>query len=334
MADYNKLGKSIREASGQKLLQTGTLGYTMRGAFRVVDPTNPKQLIVRFQNGNWISAFNRGGILQIPGAPVVVTNDNVGRPYIVGFDENLIGDFLGGRAGGTQVSPHDHVRNSPMQYIIDTWLLKQTRMYVVSGTTVAVAAGLYIFNNEFFWFPGATIDLEDDLPTDTLTQWWAIVGIDPDTDALVVEHGTASVGDYPLNPAGIEDIPFIELGYIAVAAIWLNAGSTVLYNYQIEDMRYPLGASAGSGGIQTNDLNLSDPPTPTELDAAYPAATDGFAFQNDDNGTGDDYRLFVKQGTTWVMYQGVVIVGSPTIDEPDEDEYTSDTTPLIEWTAG
>lgn len=65
--------------------------------------------------------------------------------------------------------------------------------------------------------------------------------------------------------------------------------------------------------ITTRQLDLSDPPTPAELDAEFPSAVDGFAFQNNDNGTGDDFQLFIRQDSTWARYQALIVLDAPVL---------------------
>lgn len=65
--------------------------------------------------------------------------------------------------------------------------------------------------------------------------------------------------------------------------------------------------------IATRQLDLSDPPTPAELDAEFPSAVDGFAFQNNDNGTGDDFQLFIRQDSTWARYQALIVLDAPVL---------------------
>lgn len=114
------------------------------------------------------------------------------------------------------------------------------------------------------------------------------------------------------------------LGY-ARGSLWLTpAGLWILRNPADGAADWqPLG-----GVIAVADFDFSDPPEPAEIDAEFPDAVDGFAFQNDDDGTGDLYDLFVRQSPNWIRYEGYIVL-TPPILTPMSGFYSE--IPTFEW---
>lgn len=260
MTDYKAIGSALLD---DQTSLSGNLGYTVTGSFRVIDPDDPSRYFVRFPSGNWVSAINRANVPQTPNRPVLVAYDNIGRPYIAGDDPTKIDKFLGVGTGTTvvppnSVPPHDHVRNSGREFLIDTWLLKQLRVRVLSGTTLEVIAGSYLYNQALKWYDGGTVNLSSYVPAVDGTHRWVIISLNPATGALVVSSGSVLSTDYPYDLNEIEAVVLASSSYLLLAAVWLKGNISTLYNYQIEDLRFRSGAgSSASHLLDLLDVNLT-----------------------------------------------------------------------------
>lgn len=241
---YDRLGSAIGDLAGTAETLSGELGYTVDGVFHVVDPDDPRKFWVRYPNGNWVSAFHYQNVPQKPGQPVLTSTDNLGQPYIKGEDKSRASSFVAPGGAGNAVGYHTHVRNSGMDYITDTWLLKQLHVAPISGTLgVIITAGSYKFNNHIRWFLTETLDLTSYIPAATGTIRWVIVAINPITEVAVVFSGTPYIGDVPADPTLIPDVACYELGYLPICAIWLQSGDTSIPSYRCEDLRFSVGAA-------------------------------------------------------------------------------------------
>lgn len=235
MVDYGRLTKALvkRLSEGDSL--SGLLGYEIDGTMVVV-AEDTKKFYVRFPNGNFVAAYHFNRVPANPGMPVKVSTDRVGNPVIVGMDTQVSGLF--GNSGYTNVGPHDHVRGSGMEYIVDSWFLKQFRVDVSSGLTLSVAQGAYFREDELMWFEGDTYNLTPYLPSAPTYARWVIVSFDPDTGEVVSTQGdeflagaAADFSELPLTPA-------LENGYIPLCAVYLVGGSSTIPSYYFEDLRF------------------------------------------------------------------------------------------------
>lgn len=239
---YDRIGESVAEVSGTDVdTLSGQLGYTVDGVFRVVDPDDSRKFFVRYTNGNWVSAFHYGRVIQKPNLGVITSTDNLGQPYIVGEDKGL--SSPNNSNSGNVVGYHTHVRGGGMDYITDTWLLKQLRVAPVTGTlTVSITAGFYFFNWKLQRLAAGTLDLSGYYPTTAAASWWVIVGINPLTQTLTVLHGDEFFTGTTADPALIPLIAFLDLGYIPLCAVHLQQGDTSIPPYRFEDLRFEPGS--------------------------------------------------------------------------------------------
>lgn len=240
VADYERLVKAIVRHINPGEELKGDLGYTVNGAFHVVDVDDPKKFYVRFAEGTFVSAYHNNNVVQIPNLPVLVGTDSNNRPTIISTDPDRITQF-NSTNGGSNVGLHSHVRNGPMPYITDTWLLKQLRMEVVSGYTVKVRPGPYLFDRKLRWFLESTIDLSMLFPVDAGYSCWIVIGINPQTNSLTAMAGPITFASNTGDPADIPSIPFVESGYILIGAVFALGGDVQLYDFNIEDLRFSIG---------------------------------------------------------------------------------------------
>lgn len=241
---YNRLGKAANQVSGNVDTLSGQLGYMVGGVFRVVDPDNAKKFFVRYANGNWVSAYHYGRVPQKPGLPVLTSIDNLGRPYIVGEDKTKSDKFHPSSSGGSGVGWHIHPRGSGMEFIEDSWLLKQLRVAPVADSlAVTVAAGSYIFAKALVWFTGVTVDLSSYVPTTVEGILWLVIAINPLTNTIVVVPGEVVIVDVP-DLASIAEIICYQLGYIPLSAVWLKQGDTSIPSFRVENLVYRTGGAA------------------------------------------------------------------------------------------
>jgi len=242
MADYEKLGREIEGLARGGEPTHGKLGYIARGAYHVVDPDNPAKYLVRFETGTHVSAFHHNRVLQTPDLPVLVGVNELGQPVILGEDTSRSGGFDGSGSRANSVGPHNHVRGSGREFIIDTWMLKQLRTTVSSGYELAIASGNYLWHGAIEWYAGGTIDISAYAPSGVSTQRWVVIGINPITNALAAVAGDEYLDDTLLDRSRISAIEFVELGMVPLAAVWMRSDLTSLSDYQIEDLRWLAGS--------------------------------------------------------------------------------------------
>jgi hypothetical protein len=235
MPDYGRLSRAMqKKLEGEKGV-SGVLGYEINGEFKVISE-DPKKFYVRFPNGNFVAAYHFNRVVPSPGMPVKVAVDRVGNPVIIGMDTQVSGMFSSS-SSGSNVGLHDHVRGSGLEFIIDSWMLKQLRVSPDTGLLVEIAAGPYMDGDELKWFPADSIDLTSYLPSSLLFRKWVIVGINPDTGAIVVGESDEYDVDDGADPADIPLVEFTENGWIPLVAIPLVGEQTSIPNYSVQDLR-------------------------------------------------------------------------------------------------
>lgn len=331
MPDYERLAKAIK-TTVQGKPEPGELGYDVNGQFRVIDERNARKFYVRFSPGNFVSAFHRNLVPQIPGLPVLVGKNNLGQPVILGTNPALIDQFLSENNAGSAVGMHDHVRNSGMEYIIDTWLLKQLRMTAGVGTNVTVAPGYYLVGSDLRYFAGATLDIAAAIPADFGFQRWVIVSLNTETGALVSTNGSLMYGDLRPGMDTIADVDFLLEGYRPIAAVWINYGTTQLFNYQIEDLRFIFPSQNVLVTLPTSDAVFDDPISIEDIEGAFGVRDTGFVGIMDDSGAGERVFGVAKLYDTWQMWDMSQVFDLIVFSAPAAaDEYTDDDTYTFTW---
>lgn len=244
MSDLDHLGDAFANLSGIQDNDSGKLGYYVNGAWRVVDPDDPKRFLVRFVNGTHVSALHLNRVPQKYDLNVLVGKDHLGRPIILGEDRPSNENFHSATSGGTSVGWHIHPRASGMEFITDEWLLKHLRPTSSSGNfTVTISAGSYMYHGELRWKSSGSLNLSAYVPSSSPRYRWVIVGINPVTDSFVSAGGTETIwSSLPPDPNGIPLIPFVENGYIPLAAIWLLDGDVGIPSTRIQDLRHSLSS--------------------------------------------------------------------------------------------
>jgi hypothetical protein len=229
----------------------GKLGYVVGGGYRVA--ADESHYYVRFNaegGGLSIAAIRHGGrVPAIPDLDVEVVRDPDGLLSIVSAG---IADAVDGGSGSASVGVHEHGRFSAMPYLSDDRLRLKLRAEIGDGLRVRVERGIVHHRNKPLAWDGSDIDLAspDLRPTTADHQAWCVIGLNPNTLALIAVSGTSQPRAAPLTWAQIAAVPFNWDAHIALCAVRLRAGALSLDETDIEALLHSAygGASWLPGG--------------------------------------------------------------------------------------
>lgn len=245
------------QAGRAKSMERATMGaLNADGEWEFDVPGRPSLVwVTLIQNTGEVSFDTvelRGG-LRIGGYPVIIETDPLGVRFISGPDGVAAEQFLGFQRSTTAayVAQHadSHTIGGGDTVLVDARQIRPGLISVSSGLTVTnVDAAPYIYNGAQKVMPaGETLDL-----TSTVSaiasgkRAWALVGIDPVNNTLVVAKGGDAPDAVALDTADIASITFT--GYIPLTAVRLQASQTTIRESDLFDMRHLAGALWGVGG--------------------------------------------------------------------------------------
>lgn len=151
---------------------------------------------------------------------------------IVDYD-NRSGRWTAATSGGDTVNvygitKHNHKTGSGLEYEVESLRLEPGRVHSDSHNLIATVNS---FRHNLGYFAGFTVDLSSYVPTVGL-HGWALVGLNPVTNLIVVAISTPVIIATSLELTDIDSISFV--GYIKLGAFKLTYGDTELSQYAYE----------------------------------------------------------------------------------------------------
>lgn len=217
------------QASERRSWKYGQLGRP-DGTIAVAD--RPGFVYVRLssdanQSVTWARNPNRVP-LQL-NLPVKMRNEGENL-VIIDVDTSAVWEAsTGGSSNDYAVTHHTHRIGTGLEYEVEGLRLEPGRVYPASGLTATVNPFRYYHAGAWATYAGTTLSLGPYRPSTTGKHRWAVVTVDPDTNALAVVTGPDEDYATTLTPALLDAIDTDN--YIPLAGVRLRNDDTNVESY-------------------------------------------------------------------------------------------------------
>lgn len=313
--------------------ETALLGAWISGVLKVRIDNDPSRYYISFPLGGNSTALHYGRVGPVAGTEIKVISTGKN-------DYEILHQSADRAQGQTIVTPeipvpdHHHGRGGLYEDEIDPRLITYLKVISGTGLNFTVAQGRYDYHGLIYWWTDDTtpVNLATAVPDTANKKSITIIGIDPISipHTIVFETGSLQDEDSALDIASITDIDFTILGYIPICFVVLHTGQTTTEDSDYTSL-FDLVAPGDFSYIATVDAAVSDPPTPDELDVAFPEAAEGRISFLDVDGVGDMIYLVGRKNSKWWLKLMEESVPAMTVFSPPDGSYIDDTTPTFTW---
>lgn len=216
--------------------------------------------------------------------------------HVIGFDSGESIAAFGGVTPEEQLSAAVAAPSQPLRIAAQN----------PADASVWVQSGAYLAGGNWNWFSGGAIDVSAQIAALTSGQHqMGLVCLSGLTGALVVVTNTAVTGSSKNEfDASTLSAMLIPANYLPLGAVYLFYGQNeVREDTTRNDFYREIETRVGKvEGLPISTINVSNPPTDAELDAAFgtPAQVGaGFVSLVDDNGAGTAGYVVWSDGANW-----------------------------------
>lgn len=124
------------------------------------------------------------------------------------------------------VAKHTHMIGTGLDYEVEGERLEPGRLYPAGGLVVGVRSFRYMYGGGWQTFQGDTVSLGANRPSTVGKHRWVLVGVDPATNAIVVENGADYDYATTLSIGLIDAITFNS--YIPAGAVKVRNDDTAV----------------------------------------------------------------------------------------------------------
>lgn len=246
---YQQLEEALSRFAKQPSIDYGFLGYDTGTGYSVIVPNNPHLYRVVLDDGSYVELPHLGRVPPIPSARVLISYDELQKPYIVGLDNKWILEYNKNVAAVANIGLHSHHRGSGMEFPIDWRLLMQLGPRIVEKTLIQIVGGFFYYKG-LRYLPTSTINVQPFIPSAS-QQRWVIVSIDATTNppSIVMTPTTPVSTFFTLDVATIASSYTSVKGHLPLFAVRLLWNAKQVVDQDIVSLYHIVG----SGGADNKE---------------------------------------------------------------------------------